>query len=106
MLPHSRRRFPRIGSLVPAVRHAFDHFVHDVLADLGAHEAVAEGLALVEQHVPFAGVQDDFVGKAVFEEGGGGDAGGEVGGVEGDGVWGVEVAVRLGLSVCGGGREG
>ena len=74
------------------MRHAFDHFVDDVLAYLGAHEAVAEGLALVEQHVPFAGVQDDFVGKAVFEEGGGGDAGGEVGGVEGDCVWGVEVA--------------
>ena len=33
------------------------------------------------------------MGEAVFEEGGGGDAGGEVGGVEGDGVWGVEVAV-------------
>ena len=79
MLSHTRRRFPRVGSFVPAVRHAFDHFVDDVLADLGAHEAVAEGLAFVEEHVPLAGVQDDLVGKAVFEEGGGSDTGGEVG---------------------------
>ena len=94
MLPNTGRRLPRVGGFVPAVRHALDHFVHDVLADFRAGEAVAEGLAFVEQHVPFAGVQDDFVGEAVFEEGGEGDAGGEVGGVEGDGVWGVEVAVR------------
>lgn len=92
MLPHARCGFPRVGSLVPAVGHAFDHFVDDVLADLGAHEAVAEGLAFVQQHVPFAGVQDDLVGEAVLEERGGGDAGGEVGGVEGDCVWWVEVA--------------
>jgi hypothetical protein len=39
------------------------------------------------------------VGEAVFEEGGGRDAGGEVGGVEGDCVWGVEVAVCR-RSVC------
>jgi hypothetical protein len=81
------------------VRNALDHLVHDVLADFGACEAVAEGLAFVEQHVPFAGVQDDFVGEAVFQEGGGSDAGGEVGGVEGDCVWGVEVAVCR-RSVC------
>lgn len=34
------------------------------------------------------------MGQAVFEEGGGGDAGGEVGGVEGDGVGWVEVTGR------------
>jgi len=79
MLLHTRRRLPRVGSLVPAVRHAFDHLVNDVLTNFGAHEAVAEGLAFVEQHVPFAGVQDDFVGEAILEESGGRDAGGEVG---------------------------
>ena len=39
------------------------------------------------------------MGEAVFEERGGGDAGGEVGGVEGDGVGWVEVA-GVGLLVC------
>ena len=91
MLSHTRRRFPRVGSFVPAVRHAFDHFVDDVLADLGAHEAVAESLTFVQQHIPFAGVQDDLMGKAVFEERSGSDARGEVGGVEGDSVGWVEV---------------
>jgi hypothetical protein len=99
VFPNTGRRLPRVRSFVPTVRNAFDHFVHDVLANFRAREAVAEGLAFVEQHVPFAGVQDDFVGEAVLEEGGGRDARGEVGGVEGDGVGWVKIAVS-GRLVC------
>lgn len=60
MLFDTGRRLEWIGRFVPSMRDAGNHGIVYVFPDFFRGEPLVESLSFVEEHVPFAGVHDDF----------------------------------------------